>query len=373
MDALFAQAGSAPDSNAAPDRNAAAPTDDFLRAFAAPTGGFQTGPIQNLDANLLPTRVDAYRDSCNTNDFRLGNGLGVSRPFRKPDSQPAATGDGFHGWVRPTKNFGRSDRNSDANMRRVDAEERASMHRRPMGSKDYEVPEGMRAQEWVYNNQVQLGVAGGEHQYNRNTPMPDASKVARRGYEPAPSRRSKLASTDVETAALRPNSTRYLPLQFFEEDHSRDIVRRVPRNTDVREAVIYESAPPRGMGPHGGVAAPVAHPSVDAQRRPIGTNETGDRSVLGIWTAPRDTTGGVKHLTTNEDFALLHRDEHKYIRGHDLDYELGYHTRAAAVLDRAPVRDPALIRPREDEFVGAAQRSGSNGPLQAPRGNPTYF
>ena len=98
----------------------------FLENFETPfTGVNGGGPILNADANLLPTRADNYRDIASSLDFKLGDGLGVARPFRKNDSMGGSTEGGFYGPAEPTKMFGRNSKTPDLNYQRDSMTERA--------------------------------------------------------------------------------------------------------------------------------------------------------------------------------------------------------------------------------------------------------
>ena len=137
------------DRTGGPDPNTPAlpvtePTPSFLQAFssATHTGANGAGPILNANAVLFPNRADNYRNNSTINDFKLGNGLGRSRAFRKPDSMGGMTKEGFNGAPIPNKNFGRSTTSSDLNWRRGDMMERAQMALKKMGHRPAEVPKG---------------------------------------------------------------------------------------------------------------------------------------------------------------------------------------------------------------------------------------
>lgn len=329
------------------------PTAEFLSNFtqAQFTGANGAGPILNANAILLPNRMDNYRDTSNSNDFRLGNGLGVSRAFRKPDSMAGHGPDGFYGRVYPNVNFGRVQRSHDLNWRRDDMYDRARMGFKKMGYKPNEKPYGAYFQPWQWNDLQALGIGSHGNQYNRNTPLPDADAVARRLYEPTPSRKTKMLHTDVEEQALRENLTRLHPVTVVSRDMQRMKHQRIPRNTDVRESVIYENIIPRGMGPPNDVAAPKVWADTSVLRIPIGTNETGDRTVLGRWgNQDAKAVGDPMAASSNEDRLLLRRSDLRSVRGKDLDREVREFVTSNRYLNSRPVADPNYIAPQPGEY-----------------------
>lgn len=350
------------------------PGEEFLAAFqAANITGISTlgsGSVMNSNITLLPTRSDPYRDSSVFNDFRLGNGLGVSRPYRRPDSQPGSAPGGMYGRTGATKMFGRDAVTPDLNFRRDDLMERARMGLKKLGFKDGEVPQGAGFKEYVWNNPQDYGTGTHTHQYNRNYLLPDADAVARRLYEPTPSRKTKMLGTDTEVASLLPQRTLVHPMKYVTEDMQRSKMQRVPRNVDVAEAVVYENIMPRGMG--GAIKGTYVWGRTDGHRVPVGSNDTGDRSVFGRWNNPHDLTGGgAMHATSMQDRLQMQNDAQKYIRGHDIDAELdGFHF-AESQMDMQAVEDPFMVYPQEGEFPRA--QSGPNRPLIPPAGVRTYM
>lgn len=361
---LFAQTGG-PDPNA-PILPEVEPSPAFLEAFSTAqyTGANGAGPILNPNAILVPDRADQYRESENFNDFRLGNGLGVSRAFRKPDSMGGQVTGGFHGLPYPDKNFGRSTRSHDLNWDRDVLTERARMAFKKMGYKPNEVPSGANYFPWQWNNLQALGIGSHGNQYNRNYAVPDADAVARRLHDPSPSRRTKMLTTDVEEAALRPNKTALHPVKVVSEDRQREKFQRISKNTDVIESVLYENIHPRGMGAPNGQEAPYIWADPNVLRRPVGNDETADRSYIGIWRNGNDQVGGgnaAMLASTNEDLLQLHKDFRTYIKGETLPREIRQFSRGEEYLNTRPVPDPNELNPYPGEYPH--NQSGINGPL----------
>ncbi len=341
------------------------PTPEFIKTFTTAqfTGANGAGPILNANAVLVPDRADQYRDNSTINDFKLSNGLGRSRAFRKPDSMGGQVTDGFQGLPYPNKNFGRSDVSSDLNWRRDDLQERANMAIKKMGYKENEVPKGAFLQPWDWNNLQALGIGSHGNQYNRNYGLPDADAVARRLYEPTPSRKTKLLTTDTETASLRPQRTALHPMTVVSEDRQRQKDQRIPRNTDVIESVIYENIFPRGMSKPNGQEAPKVWADSSVLRIPVGNNETGDRSYIGIWRNGHDTIGGAMTSSTMEDMLQLHKDDQTYVRGKGLPREVKEFAEADQYLNTQMVPDPNQIMPHVGEYP--FNQSGISNPLVA--------
>lgn len=353
-----------------PDPNSTAmvetdPSPAFLESFtsAQSTGANGSGPILNANAVLLPTRADQYRDTSSFNDFKLGNGIGVARSFRKPDSMGGQTDGGFQGLPYPNKMFGRSSVQHDQNWNRDDNQERANMALKKMGTKPNEVPTGADYKPWDWNNLQAMGIGSHGNQYNRNYGLPDADAVARRMYEPTPSRKTKLIVTDVEEAALRPNRTAMHPMAVVSQDRQRQKEQRIPKNADVAESVIYENIMPRGMSaPNGQEAVKVwADPSV--LRIPVGNNETGDRSYLGIWRNGHDVVGGATSASTMDDLLQLYKDDQEFVRGKPLPREMREFRDSEKYLNTREVADPNEIQPQHGEYPHG--QSGISTPLKA--------
>lgn len=342
---------------------------EFLNNFNTPsTGANGSGPILNSNANLLPTRADQYRDISDRLDFKLGNGLGVARPYRKNDSIGGNTERGFYGYSEPSKMFGRNSTSYDLNYKREEMTERARASFKKMGFKPNEVPRDADFFPWQWNDLQALGIGGAPihngNQYNRNYAPPDADAVARRIYQPAPSKMTKMIQTDVETAALRPNRTMLHPLKVVTEDRQRMKLQRPSRNTDVIESVIYEKGvQPRGMGTNHN--PPKVWADSDVLRQPVGNNGTGDRSLDGRW---NNAYANVNPLldATLEDRLVMFKNTTEQVRGFDLEKETKQFREGELKLLRQIVKDPNQIQPREGEFPN--NRQGLNVPLEMQPG-----
>lgn len=297
---------------------------EFLNSFRTPmTGVNGHGPILNANANLLPTRSDTFRDISSTLDYRMNDGLGVSKAYRKPDSQGGQTVDGFQGLAYPSKLFGRTSRGYDLNLVRDDLMNRARNPLKVLGSKPNEVPEYADYFPWQWNDLQALGIGGSPinnpNQYNRNYSLPDADQAARRLYQPAPSRVTKMLSTDTEEASLRPQQTLMHPLKVVTEDRQRMKLQRIPKNADVIEAVLYENIEPRGMGSK--IEGVKVWGDADVLRQPIGSNETGDKSVLGRWEAPDSTNNRPLEAMDMEDRERAAKYYVSGVQGKDPEFE----------------------------------------------------
>lgn len=347
---------------------------EFLQNFKTPyTSANGAGPILNANANLYPTRADQYRDITDTLDFRLGNGLGVARPYRKNDSIGGATQTGMYGYAEPSKMFGRNSKSYDLNYKRDEMIERVQAGFKKMGFRPNEVPEQADFMPWQWNDLNALGIGGSyignPNQYNRNYSLPDAEPAARRIYQPAPSKLTKMIQTDVETAALRPNRTLLHPLTVVTSDRQRMKLQRPSRNADVIESVIYEAGvQPRGMGTSHN--APKAWAETDVLRQPVGNNGTGDRSLDGRW---NNAYADVNPLldATLEDLLVAQKNTQKQIRGQDPEKEFDQFRKGELELLRQKVLDPNRINPAEDEFP--ENRDGLNVPLEMPIGVGNEF
>jgi hypothetical protein len=322
------------------------PSGPYLTNFSTPyiSANEREGAILNPYANLLPTTADQYRDSSNFNDFRLGNGLGISKAFRKQDSQPG-NGDwegSFYGMVKPTKNFGRSDVTPDLNNRRVDNTERARMSFKKLGFKPNEKPKNAYYQPWEWYPVAGYGDPNVQNNsnYNRNYGLPDADAVARRMYQPAPSRLTKMLSTDTEDQSLRPQQTLMHPMKVVSEDRQRQKFQRIPKNTDVAEAVIYENIHPRGMGAPNLVEAPRVHADARVIRQPIGSNDTGSKAVFDRLGNQGPGSGNEMLVETLEDSLLRFKTDQKYVQGHDIDAEMQMYLRGEEELNGTYTPDP---------------------------------
>jgi hypothetical protein len=342
-----------------------APTPSFLSNFSTAqyTGSNGNGPILNANAALIPTRADNYHDNSSANDYRLGNGLGVARAFTKPDSMAGQGAGGFQGNPYPNKLFGRTSTGHDLTYNRDDMTERAAMSFKKMGFKPNEVPTGAQLQPWQWLNHQALGEGSpiDPNQYNRNYALPDADAVARRIHTPAPSRLTKMLTTDVEVQALRPQRTLMHPLKVVTEDRQREALQRIPRNTDVIESVSYENIMPRGMGPGHNQEAPKIYGDPDVLRQPVGTNDTGSTAVFGRWNNPTNDTDPLA-ASTLEDRLQLYRDGSRYIRGQDPEREMRGFAEGQRRLDAQTVFDPMEIDPRAGEY--AHRMSSHSGPLE---------
>ena len=338
----------------------------FLENFATPfTGVNGGGPMLNADANLLPTRADNYRDIASTLDFKLNDGLGVARPFRKNDSMGGSTPGGFYGPAEPTKMFGRNSVTPDLNYERDSMTERARASFKKLGFKPDQQPNDANFQPWQWNNLNALGIGGppddpSSNQYNRNYTLPDADQAARLLYQPAPSRLTKMLSVDTEVASLMPQRTLLHPLKVVTEDRQRMKLQRIPRNADVIESVIYENIMPRGMGSR--VGAPKSWSSSEVLRFPIGTNETGDPSVYGRWNA-----GLSEPLqdVQNEDRLRVANNDFMFVQGKQPDIEEGEFQLAQSWLDAQRTPDPTNITVQPGDYPW--NRSNTSQALYMPK------
>lgn len=317
---------------------------EFTNNFRTPTTGINGGgPIMNANANLLPTRSDTFRDISSTHDYRMNNGLGVSKAYRKPDSQGGQTVDGFHGRANPTKLFGRTSRGFDLNLNRDDHMNRARMALPTMGSKANEVPQGANYFPWQWNDHVAMGEApkNNPNQYNRNYGLPDADQAARRLYQPAPSRLSKMLNTDTEDASLRPQQTAMHPMKVVTEDRTRMALQRISKNADVMEAVTFENIAPRGMSNKTGTYKVWADAS--ALRQPVGSNDTGDKSVHGRWQAPSSVGTEPLHAMHMEDRLQAAKHMYHYVDGKEPHLEERHFMERELALSRQTARDSTKI------------------------------
>jgi len=333
----------------------------FLNNFKTPISFGRSSYALNDNANLLPTRADQYRDTSTFNDFKLNNGLAVARAYRKSDSLGANTASGFSGHAEPSKMFGRDSKSYDLNFVRWQLDERARTALKQMGSKAGEVPTGGYIQPWAWNDHQDIGEGGvlsmpdgsyrtlSVNQYNRHYGVPDADAVARRLYQPAPSRLTKMLATDVETAALRQNQTLLDPVKVVSEDRQRMKQQRVPRNADVIESVVYDNIFPRGF--QAKVEAPYVFPEASTIRQATGSNETGSKAVLGRWNNGFTYLADPMAAVTNEDFLLMQKNTQAQIRGHDIEAETQRYREAELKLLRQTVDDPTGIQPREPVFM----------------------
>lgn len=280
------------------------PSEGILRGFRERAGAPQ--PVTNPFANFLPDRADQFRDLASARDFRLPNGVGVSRFYRKPDSQEAWTAEGMFGPVFPDKLPGTgADRSRPP--ARSEAEQRAATVLPQIYQRAHETPEGANFRPYEWNN-LQASGSGGPLQsmYNRNVPRPvDAQAAARRLYQPAPNRLKKLLSSDVEEAALRPT----VALPPPESDAGRIPYYRHRRNADVLETVQERSVLFSTRG------APRVWSDASVMRAPKGFAETGGaRAVRGRWSAP-DIPGGESAAQTLDDRLLAHREALRWVQG----------------------------------------------------------
>lgn len=326
---------------------------EFVNNFRTPMTGINGGgPILNANANLLPTRSDTFREISSMHDYRMNNGLGVSKAYRKPDSQGGQTEDGFHGMAYPTKLFGRTSRGFDLNLNRVDHMERANMGLKTMGSKPNEVPIGANYFPWQWNDLQAMGDGSpnNPNAYNRNHSLPDADQAARRLYQPAPSRLSKMLSTDTEESSLRPQQTAMHPMKVISEDRTRMALQRVPKNVDVAEAVVYENIAPRGMSNKTGTYKVWADAS--ALRQPIGSNDTGDKSVHGRWQAPSSTNNQPLMGMSMEDRLQAAKHYHENVDGKNPGLEERHFMERELRLARQTSRDPTKVNKRATNLPG---------------------
>lgn len=341
---------------------------EYMKNFSVPFSGSDGGGIlENSMANFIPNVDDSYRDISSTHDWRLGNGLGVSRAFRKPDSMPAHEGENpIHGRIIPTKNFGRSTVAPDLNNARDELRARARMAMPVMGSKRDEVPEQSMMREFDYNPQkIRADGSAYAAPVRGHQPRADASALHRRIYQPAPSRLTKMLSTDVEMAALRPQQTLHHPMKVVSEDRTREMEYRIPRNTDVTESVVYEGIHPRGMGSH--VGGGKVWGRVDVLRQPVGNSDTGDKSALGRLSNPGPQSGNELLAETLDDALVKMKADHKYVRGYDIDEEMRWFRKGEEALYRQGITapDPTGVGGSIHEFSRSA--STANMPMASAK------
>jgi hypothetical protein len=174
-----------------------------------------------------------------------------------------------------------------------------------------------------------------------------------------------MLSTDVEKAALRPNRTALHPVTVVSEDRQRQKDQRISRNTDVIESVLYENIFPRGMGPVNLQEAPKVWSDSSVLRIPVGNNETGDRSYIGIWRNGQDGASnfGATTASTNDDLLRLYKDSETYVRGKSLPREIREFSDSEKYLNTREVPDPNEIQPYPGEYPHNQQ--GINTPLVA--------
>jgi hypothetical protein len=259
--------------------------------------------------------------------------------------------------------FGRNSVTPDLNYQRDSMTERARSSFKKLGFKPDQQPNDAYFQPWQWNNLNALGIGGGDansNQYNRNYSLPDADMAARRLYQPAPSRMTKMLSTDVEVAGLTPQRTLMHPLKVVSEDRQRMKLQRIPRNADVIESVVYENIMPRGMGSK--VGAPKSWSSADVLRFPIGTNETGDPTVFGRWNA-----GLSEPLqdVQNEDRMRVANNDFRAVQGKQPETEEEEFEAAEAWLASQRAPDPTNITVKPGEYPW--KRSNVSQPLYMPK------
>jgi hypothetical protein len=249
--------------------------------------------------------------------------------------------------------FGRNSKSYDLNYLRDEMTARSAMNFKKMGFKPNEVPTQAEYFPWEWNDNQALGIGGvpigNPNQYNRNGVVPDADAVARRLYQPTPSRMTKMLTTDVEVAAIRPNKTLLHPMTVVSEDLQRQKLQRPSRNADVIESVTYENIMPRGMGMVG-KEAPRVYSDTDVLRKPIGTNDTGGRDVDGRWENGHSNVNPLIS-TSLEDLLTLHKDDFKYVQGKDPGFEEDEFKRGEKLLLSQRVPDYNHVDPTAGEYV----------------------
>ncbi len=274
-----------------------------------------------MDAwNAVPTSDYSWHDNTSANDYRMPGGLGYSRTMSREDSMPHEV---WHGTTMPNKNPGRNSKSVD--LDRGALQDRANHMFRKLGSKPHMNPPGTNIQRWDYDVQEQQHPEGSPfyHQHNRNNTLPpDADSVYRRLYQPPPSRLTKMLSTDVEEQGLRPNRTLMSATAMLNNDMSRRQLYAVPKNADVRESVMSGWAV--GDAPRG-LSRVVAQPHIWSEsvyRAPLGSNDTGDKSVFGFLPPPNHE--GERTAQHYADRLRAQQGYNKYVRGHNIDEELAY-------------------------------------------------
>lgn len=352
----------------------------FMQNFVTPFSGTDVDGIMNPDVSALPTMDDSYRDFSNTNDFRLGTGLGISRAFRKPDSMLAHTGDSpMFGAIQPNKNFGRSTVSHDLNNLRVEHGERANMSLKKLGFKNAQQPDDSYYQPYEWNVQPggpahqemqrgegasgqQMGSSAYSSFVRSHHPVMDADQFARRSYQPAPSRLTKMLGVDIEQQGLMQQRTMLDPMTYVTNDRQREKFQSVPRNADVAEAVIYENITPRGMAPPMGNQAPQIYSEYDVLRQPIGTNDTGSRAVFDRLTNPYSHQGHELLAETLEDNLVRYKSDYEFVQGKNLKAEIEDFMAGEQAFAAQAVRDQ-YVRPTIPSYDG--RMDGINGPTRA--------
>ncbi len=347
----------------------------FMQNFVTPFTGTDVDGIMNPDISALPTIDDSYRDISNSNDFRLGTGLGVSRAFRKPDSMLAHEGDSpMFGAIQPNKNFGRSSVSQDLNNLRVDHTERAAMSFKKLGYKNAEQPDQAYYQPYEWNPQpggpsrVEAATGDGNQRgssaysafVRSHHPTMDADQFARRSYQPAPSRLTKMLGVDVEQQGLMQQRTLLDPLTYVTNDRQREKFQNISRNTDVTEAVIYENIMPRGMAPPMGIQAPQVYSEYDVLRQPIGTNDTGSRAVFDRLTNPYSNQGHEMLAETLEDNLVRYKADYEFVQGKNLRAEIEDFMAGERAFAAQTTRDQ-ILRPEFGNYTG--RMDGISGPV----------
>lgn len=298
----------------------------YMKNFNTPFTGInnndKSNSIMNANATIVPTRDDSYRDSSSFHDYRLGHGIGISKAFKKSDSLLAHSGiNPIMGRIVPNKNFGRSDKTVDLNNARNVHTERAILTTPFLGTKSNENPEHSYVQPWNWNDRTNKDGSAYQSSVRSHHPVPDADAIHRRIYQPAPSRLTKMLSTTTELESMMPQKTLMHPMKYVTEDRQRMKHQRPSKNHDVTEAVIYENIHPRGMKAI--VEAPRIYGESSVLRQPVGSSDTGDKSVFDRFNTPHDTTGGGALLSeTNEDRMLTAKTDFKYVRGYNLKREV---------------------------------------------------
>lgn len=334
---------------------------EFMQNFQTPVTGVNgMGPINNENANLLPTQADQYHDIANSLDYRLGNGIGVSRFDRKTDSSGGNTEEGFYGFSAPSKMFGRDSKTPDLNYERDSMTERARSGLKKLGFKNEEVPQQSNYFPWQWNDINALGIGEGNN-YNRNYSLPDADAIRARLYQPPPSRLTKQLQTDIETISLVPQRTLLDPEKVVSDDPQRQKLQRIRSNADVFESVIYENVMPRGMASK--TTAPTIYADVDALRGPIGSNDTGDKSVLDIWRPGFSEINPYLDVSLNDRLASVNYSV-RAIEGKNPDGEFAQFKKQMNN-NFSAVADPFQIKPKLGEFP--VNRSGPSNPLLRPK------
>ncbi len=306
--------------------------DEYWSSWAEPTihkvDGYFAG---NPSANFLPEVDNSLDDNSLRNNWRMGNGLGIARAWRKPDSQLS---EGFKAMTNPktipyagTMQPGRVGKSAPVSRNMQIEYGRRNLN----NSRKDETPEGAgyRPYDWDVPYDLSQGRQStvnniNAHRKNLNAHYIDPTHAYRRLYKPAPGKLTKKLHIPIEINQLRPQNMIRDPMVILENDPRMYTQMRMPKNFDVREMVRDERSdvPLRGAGPINGVEAYQPYVRTDHIRRPIGNVENGSRVVLHRWQQPDKGDGYEGHYEEYERERKKHEDNQRFIRGYDVDKEI---------------------------------------------------